>query len=291
MDGDDTGMATAFIGYSGRARSLQRLLFCGPAVCWFFVMRVVLSTVSSKRSAVAGPWSFLGRCAVLTAALLLALAVWDASGWDLPLARWAGSTQGFAWRSAPVLVLWLHEVPRALSMVLLVLLGVGVVWPWGFLHRLARRDRVQLVVSILGSIALATLVKRFSDTSCPWDLAEFGGVAHYVSHWAWGVRDGGPGHCFPAGHASAAFGFVAGWLVLRRAVPTLATGWLVVALAMGLLLGLAQQVRGAHYMSHTLWSAWICWTFGLVVECAVTALQGYRWACSSKLNAAKLNEV
>ena len=229
---------------------------------------------------------------VLTGALLLALVLWDAGGLDLPLARWAGSMQGFAWRSSPALVLWLHEVPRALSILLLVLLGLGTVWPWGFLRRLARRDRVQLAASILGAIALTTLVKRFSDSSCPWDLAEFGGMARYVSHWTWGVRDGGPGHCFPAGHASAALGFVAGWFVLRRAAPGMATAWLLAALAAGLLLGLAQQVRGAHYMSHTLWSAWICWSLGLAVECAVTALQGRRGARAARLkSAAKLNEV
>lgn len=212
----------------------------------------------------------------LTLGLLGGVLLWDAGGLDLPLARWAGSAQGFAWRSVPALVLWLHEVPRALSMGLLVLLGIGAVWPYGFLRRLARRERVQLVLSILAAIAVSTLVKRLSNTSCPWDLAEFGGVARHVSHWRWGVQDGGPGHCFPAGHASAAFGFVAGWFVLRRAAPGLATGWLLAAVAGGLVLGLAQQLRGAHYLSHTLWSAWICWTVGLVVECGVVAAAALR---------------
>ena len=230
------------------------------------------------RAVVDPAWIFLRHCALLTGALLLALVLWDAAGQDLPLARWAGSAQGFAWRSSPALVLSLHEVPRAFSILFVLLLVAGVVWPWGFLRRLARRDRVQLAASVLGAIALTTLVKRLSDTSCPWDLAEFGGVARYVSHWAWGVRDGGPGHCFPAGHASAAFGFVAGWFVLRRAAPRMATVWLLAALAAGLLLGLAQQARGAHYMSHTLWTAWICWSLGLAVECVVTALRGRRQA-------------
>ena len=209
----------------------------------------------------------------LTALLLGAVLLWDAGGLDLPLARRAGSAQGFAWRSVPALVLWLHEVPRALSMGLLVLLGVGAVWPWGFLRRLARRDRVQLALSVLAAIAVSTLVKRISSSSCPWDLAEFGGVARYVSHWSWGVWDGGAGHCFPAGHASAGLGFVAGWFVLRRTAAHLAAAWLWTALAVGVLLGLSQQLRGAHYLSHTLWSAWLCWSFGLAVEYAVTARQ------------------
>ena len=229
----------------------------------------------------------------LTLVLLAGAVLWDAGGLDLPLARWAGSAQGFAWRSVPALVLWLHEVPRALSMALLVLLALGVVWPWGFLRRLARRDRLQLVLSILAAIAFSTLVKRLSSSSCPWDLAEFGGVARYVSHWNWGVQDGGPGHCFPAGHASAAFGFVAGWFVLRRAAPNLATGWLLAALAGGLVLGLAQQLRGAHYLSHTLWTVWICWTVGLVVESgalAVAALRHRKHAGHANATA-KLNET
>ena len=237
----------------------------------------------------------LRRCWTLTLVLLAGVLLWDASGLDLPLARWAGSAQGFAWRSSSALVLWLHEVPRALSMALLVLLGAGVVWPWGFLRRLARRDRVLLVLSILGAIVVSTLVKRVSSSSCPWDLAEFGGVARYVSHWNWGVRDGGPGHCFPAGHASAAFGFVAGWFVLRRAAPRLATGWLLAALAGGLVLGLAQQLRGAHYLSHTLWTAWICWTVGLVVESGTVAVATLRGRRGEKASAAlavpKLNET
>jgi membrane-associated PAP2 superfamily phosphatase len=35
--------------------------------------------------------------------------------------------------------------------------------------------------------------------------------------------------------------------------------WLAAGAASGLLLGLAQQWRGAHFMSHTWWSAMVCW--------------------------------
>lgn len=216
------------------------------------------------------------RCWLLTLALLGAIALWDALGWDLALARWAGSPQGFAWRSAPLLVLALHEVPRLVSLGLVLGLLAGMAWPWGFLRRLAWQERLQLAASVLAAMAAASLVKRLSSTSCPWELAEFGGVARYVSHWAWGVRDGGGGHCFPAGHASAGFGFVAGWFVLRRSAPGLARRWLLAALAAGLVLGLAQQLRGAHYLSHTLWSAWICWTVGLTVDCATAAVRAGR---------------
>ena len=56
--------------------------------------------------------------------------------------------------------------------------------------------------------------------------------------------------------------------MIRKAGATVSNRWLVLALVLGLILGIAQQLRGAHYMSHTLWTAWICWTFGLLVDVA-----------------------
>jgi membrane-associated PAP2 superfamily phosphatase len=44
-----------------------------------------------------------------------------------------------------------------------------------------------------------------------------------------------------------------------------ARGWLVCTLIAGLLFGLAQQWRGAHFMSHTLWTAWLGWVAGYAV--------------------------
>jgi len=208
----------------------------------------------------------LPRRLALLLLLLAPLLLWDASGLDQPLARLFGSAQGFAWRGQPTFVLLAHEVPRALSMAMVLALAWGAWRPWGFLRTMQGADRRQLVFSIALAMLTITAVKRLASTSCPWDLAEFGGVASYVSHWAWGVFDGGPGHCFPAGHASAGFGFVAPWFVLRRTAPRLALPWTIAALAAGSLLGLTQQMRGAHFMSHTLWTAWICWAVGLVVD-------------------------
>ena len=213
---------------------------------------------------------------VLTLALLGALLIWDASGLDLPLARLFGDAHGFAWRDQPLFVLVLHAWPRWIGAAALLALIVGVRYPWGWLRAVPRAGRWQIVGSTLLALVAVGAVKRVSATSCPWDLAEFGGVAHYVSHWAWGVFDGGAGHCFPAGHASTAFAFLAGWFVLRRHAPRVAARWLVAVLALGLVLGVAQQMRGAHYMSHTLWTAWICWAVGWGVDELVQLCQRAR---------------
>ncbi|UKI05615.1 MULTISPECIES: phosphatase PAP2 family protein [Variovorax] len=160
----------------------------------------------------------------------------------------------------------MHNGARDLSWALLTALFIAIRWPVGVLRRLGTGDRVQLALATLAAVVAVSLIKHASDTSCPWDLKEFGGVARYVSHWTWDVSDGGPGGCFPAGHASAAFAYMGGYFVLRRVSARAAGIWLAVAVVAGLALGLSQQVRGAHYMSHTLWTAWICWTVGFAIE-------------------------
>lgn len=87
-----------------------------------------------------------------------------------------------------------------------------------------------------------------------------------MSHWHFGLADGGPGHCFPSGHAVAAFAFFAMYFLWRGHDPRLARRWLAGVLAAGAVFGFAQLARGAHYPSHTLWSAWICWTICVAVS-------------------------
>lgn len=210
------------------------------------------------------------RLGVLTLVALAVVMAWDATGGDLMLARMAGSALGFPLRSNPFMVHVMHEGARDLSWVLVIGLFACIRWPLGFLRRLRTGERAQLAVTVLASVIAVSLLKNLSQTSCPWDLQEFGGVARYVSHWSWGVNDGGPGGCFPAGHASAAFAYAGGYFVLRRVSGRAAALWLGVALAAGLVLGVAQQLRGAHYMSHTLWTAWVCWSVGFAIELVLT---------------------
>lgn len=212
----------------------------------------------------------------LLAGTLLALpllALWDATGLDLPMAGLFATPAGFALRDNWFLVHVMHEGTKTLSWILVILLLASIFWPVGFLRRLDRGERVQLALSVIVSVLVISVIKYGSRTSCPWELNTFGGAAQYVSHWSWGKFDGGGGKCFPAGHASAAFAFLGGYFLLARRVPEVARWWLAGAVLGGLALGLAQQMRGAHYMSHTLWTAWICWATGLAIDGACQLLR------------------
>lgn len=203
-----------------------------------------------------------GRDIAITLGAFLLLVAWDASGADLWLERFYGGAQGFPLREHWFTARVLHDGGRLLAGAVVAALVLNIWRPWT--PRLPRAGRVAwLAVTVVG-LAMIPLLKKNSLTSCPWDLDEFGGVAHWVSHWTFGAADGGAGHCFPSGHATAAVAFFGGWFALREPHPRLARAWLAGVLVLGLLFGWGQLARGAHFASHTLWSAWLCWTLGLL---------------------------
>lgn len=207
--------------------------------------------------------------ALATVGLALLFAAWELAGGDRWLADMAGSAAGFPWRNHWLLAEMMHGGGRLLAWAVALALCLGVWWPAGPLRRLTLARRLQLAGGVLLSVAVVAWLKAASPAACPWSLTAYGGPAEPVSHWLlWATPVGGRGGCFPAGHASSGFAFVGGWFVFRPASPVLARRWLLAALAAGLLLGLGQQWRGAHFMSHTLWSGWLCWCLAWALDAA-----------------------
>ena len=198
---------------------------------------------------------------------------WDLSGLDMALMGTIGTPRGFTLRDSWLLSHVLHDGLRLAMTGAWLLLCAWALWPG---LRLPRRERGLVVLLVTLSLTAVNLVKNTSLTSCPWDLQVFGGPASWVSHWAWGTADGGPGRCFPGGHASSGFAFIAlclpwldapaGTASRRRAVGL---RWCAAILGMGLLAGAVQTLRGAHFPSHTLWTLLIC---------AAVSLAGWRLA-------------
>jgi membrane-associated PAP2 superfamily phosphatase len=201
----------------------------------------------------------------LTLLALAGLLAWDASGWDLTVMRQFGNDAGFAWRDTWWASRVLHDGGRWAAWSLLLALawtaarapqaaGTALVTgPTG-------AERWRWIAAMAVCVLAVPALKRYSITSCPWDLSDFGGVAAYVSHWDFSASDGGPGHCFPSGHAVAAFAFFGMHFMWREHDPRRARAWLAAVGVAGLVFGGGQLLRGAHYPSHTLWSAWLCWT-------------------------------
>lgn len=209
-----------------------------------------------------------------TALWLAILIGWDATGLDPVLAQWFGNAQGFPLRDNFWTAQVFHKGARNTGWVLLIALIVGIWWPWGAFKSTSRAERVRCVLSIFACLLLVLLFRRYSTSSCPWDLAAFGGAVTgggaWVSHWNWWLSDGGPGKCFPSGHASAGFAFIAVFFTLNKHNVTAARSFGAIVVVIGVFLGFIQQMRGAHFLSHTLWTGFTCWGLCLAIDMAAS---------------------
>lgn len=169
--------------------------------------------------------------------------------------RWA--LQSY-WLSADVL----HTGGRWAST--LAWLAVLVAWLATLLHTpwsAWRKPLGYLVLAVLLSTGLVSALKSFSHMDCPWDLTRYGGTRAY--HGLLQMRADTPGRCFPAGHASAGYAWLALFFFSARVKPTWRGRALAVGIGLGLLFGIDQQLRGAHFLSHDLFTAMICWSVAL----------------------------
>lgn len=232
----------------------------------------------AHRYAPFGDLSPTRRLGLITWVTLLCLLAWDFSGLDIGLMQLIGDRDGFKFRDHWWLETVLHTRAKQLAIVVYAGLLVMVWWPQSMFRQWTRWQRSEIVVGCTLSLITISTLKSFSLTSCPWELQAFGGTAVHVSHWLWGLADGGSGHCFPGGHVSSVFAFLGLALPWLESDSTAQrqTGLrlLGAVLAMGFVLGLTQTLRGAHFPSHTLWTGFICWTvvlanhvvFGWVVK-------------------------
>ena len=208
------------------------------------------------------PW---GADAVAWLVWLLALLLLEASALDMQLARLLFSADhgAFLWRDAWFTTAVSHDGLRWIAGAAFTWIAVGVRWPLGVLRRLSASERLTLLVTTLASLLAIPLLKQHSYVHCPWDLVEFGGRAAYLRLFDWPTAGTSRGQCFPAGHVSAATAFFGGWFAFRRRDPLIARAWLAIVLLFARWTGLAQQARGAHFLSHNLWTAWICYGIAL----------------------------
>ena len=197
-------------------------------------------------------------------ALVAPLILWLGAATDIDLlladAAYDRALGDFPWRHA-----WLAEV---FSHVLLkrALVGLGALFIGAVLWDLARRQRwsalrryqmrVVALSALLVPAAIAGL-KRLSSSHCPWDIDRYGGAEPYVRLLQALPSGIEPGHCMPAGHASSALWLVSLSVFFLPARPKAAALAGAALLSGALAVGWLQQLRGAHFLTHTLWSAWI----------------------------------
>lgn len=226
---------------------------------------IVVPAAGLPRRPDAAFWALHGLILPLACVLL---AQWlRRSGWDDRLsALWFDpDTQRFTARGWPWLELLGHRLAKSL---LLGLWGLGVVAavvaPW--VPALARHRRLLWTTVLAMGLgpALVALLKDINTHPCPWDMKAFGGSAEYSARWF--VSRAEAGRCFPSGHAAGGFSLVALVFAARSLGHRRLERWALLAtVGVGLLFALVRTVQGAHFVSHSLWSAAVDWWVALLV--------------------------
>jgi membrane-associated PAP2 superfamily phosphatase len=124
-----------------------------------------------------------------------------------------------------------------------------------------------LLVTLLAALVVSSL-RAISPHSCPWDLSAFGGTAEYFRFFDAVPLNPGPGRCAPSGHAASGFVWLTGYIALRDVDLKAARVALAFSLLLGILTGLTQLARGAHFLSHVLLTAWVCFAVAWVCDWA-----------------------
>ena len=193
------------------------------------------------------------------------------TGIDLQLSDWMyeEKSRAFPWRDTWFASVFMHKWMKYL-FILFGLCAVAALLAGRYVPSMTpspdqKRRLAVVVLSFLFVPLIISLLKSQSIHHCPWDLERYGGFAPYLRLFDSLPEGIKPGHCFPAGHASSALwlpAFSAFWLPHK---PRRALFVFIIGLLPGLLLGWVQQLRGAHFLTHTLWSAWIACLIILVL--------------------------
>ena len=151
---------------------------------------------------------------------------------------------------------WLAVVNHVYVKNAIIAFSLGVML-LGIIKR--RYDWLIIALIMIAGPLVVSALKSVSAHSCPWDLVRYGGdgleypLLGPVSNMA------GKGGCFPGGHASGGFALMGLFFILYPYSRKWATTAVVFAVGLGLLMGFGQVMRGAHFFSHNLWSAWWVW--------------------------------
>ncbi len=181
-------------------------------------------------------------------------------------------THSFYWKNAWLAKILMHvyvkDILIAFAGGLLALTALDWLNPIRTIDA-AKRLRLRFVVLSAVLIPSAiSLLKQSSPLHCPWDIARYGGESPYVRLMDMYSVHQSAGHCFPAGHASSGLWLAAFCVFWLPHSPRKALLVFIAGLSVGLALGWVQQMRGAHFLTHTLASAWVA-TFIILILLSV----------------------
>ncbi len=192
----------------------------------------------------------------------VAIALWlQVSNWDVIWLRlfWDEPSQSWPyrdhWLASGILHTGGQQLTQWLAIILLVM-WVGVSW------RLTKTLRWTLTYVVVASISSSVLIvglKEVTHLPCAWDVTAFGGKVPHLAMLDMFNPVWPRGSCFPAGHASGGYIWISLFFAVRAYTGRTQYWALLPGVLLGLVFGLTQQIRGAHFPSHDLVTFALCW--------------------------------
>lgn len=200
---------------------------------------------------------------------IIAMSVFSVLKIDFTITDFIYRLQGNAWAWKDTLITQdvLHKGGKWLSLTmglitLLLLMLSTVVTRF----KVYRTPLLYLFSATLLSALLVATIKHLVSMECPWDLVRYGGARDFIGLLNIRPSSMPASACFPAGHASAGYTWIALYFFFTAIRPHWRWAGLALGLGLGLTFGITQQFRGAHFLSHDLWTVMICWTVSFVLS-------------------------
>jgi len=207
---------------------------------------------------------------------ILAIALWSINlfNLDFKFASFLYHLQGDQWvlkdywLLEDVLHTGARKVLTAFAVILLML------WLFSGKYSIAYIERSALgylILTAILSVITIALLKKITQIDCPWHIQSFGGDLLYFSTYQNRPVTYPSVSCFPAGHASSGYAWLGAFFLLKRYAPIYRYHGLALVLLLGVVLGATQQLRGAHFLSHDIWTLAICWFIASIFSPLITA--------------------
>lgn len=219
---------------------------------------------------------------LIAAAILIIIAVTKADPWiaqqfffDSASMTWLGANAD-----------WANDIAHRGGRNLMRGIGLMAIFAWIAAYRITawRTYRLELgyVAACMAVVPLLVgALKLVTNVDCPWDMQPFGGARPLLDYYQLRPDTLPRGACFPGAHSSSAFALFGLAFLARRRSARLAYGLTVAIIFWGSLFSLAQQARGAHFLSHDLWSMALAWGVCAVLYQIILARLGQKWSWSA----------
>ncbi len=197
---------------------------------------------------------------------LIAAYLFEITDWDIILSNQFFDVEKQSWIYKDTF--WARDILHTAGRYLIAVIGIGsfTFWIASFQVDFLRAEKsifLYIALTIGISTGLVGILKILTHHHCPYEFDLFGGPVPYVKLFDLELAIPKAGRCFPSAHASAGFSLFGFYFVMYKRNPRQRGLVFFVVMIVGTMFSLSQIARGAHFVSHNIWSAAICWFVAL----------------------------